>query len=260
MGRLTFQVSGTTHKGLRKKENQDSIIVKIGEDAKGEFGLFAIADGVSTMAGSKNASHYMIKTLEEFWYFDLPYSIKRKDSFNELMEKLRHKIKQGHQTILKQETLKQGTTLTVLLIKQKESGIIHIGDTRLYQYANQTMTQVTQDHTYVNDLVKQKIITPLESKKHPKRHIITQCIGGKEAIHLEVIPKKVTGEELFLICSDGLYDEVEEETLSSVLKDIETSQITIKKGVHTLLQEVLKKEAKDNISIIIVKVKKGRAV
>ncbi|MFP4697755.1 MAG: PP2C family protein-serine/threonine phosphatase [Eubacteriales bacterium] len=254
MKKNNIEVGACSHKGHYKKENQDRLIVKIGEDAIGEFGLFAVADGVSSFIKSSKASQYIIEQIDLFWTKEMSKSIYKSNNTIKIIEKIITTIKNSHNYIINTlQNERLGTTLSLLFVRQGSYGIIHIGDSRIYVYKNRKLIQLTKDHTYVQGLIDKNKISQKNAKKNSRRHILTQCIGGSPIITLDSKIGQISNEDIYLICSDGLYDEIKEKEIVKILDKVAKKKITSQEGVQVLLKSVLNKKAKDNITIIIVK-------
>ena len=97
-----------------------------------------------------------------------------------------------------------GTTLEVCLVYNNRAYIAHIGDSRIYRIRKQIIRQLTQDHSYVQTLVKQGNITKEEAKHHPKKNILTKALGCNAFVEPDVMVRGFQKEDIFVICSDGL--------------------------------------------------------
>jgi protein phosphatase len=246
-----FEIGAITHPGHCKEKNEDHLLIKIGETEKSEFGIFAIADGVSSLSGTTLASQEIIAFLDEYWQTKMPFFIKNDIQCAMILENLAKGIVDKN-TLMVEAKEQKGTTLSLLFIKEQQIGIVHIGDSRIYRYGGALLEQLTTDHTYVAKLISCGKISKEEAKQHPQRHIITQCIGASPHIDLEVMHGTSLKNSIFLICSDGCYDCLDEKILFQTLYKVYNNKLSPQKAVEVLLKEILKTEAKDNISIIIV--------
>lgn len=254
--RFILEVEAFSHKGHVKSENQDRVLAKIGETQAGDFGLFAVADGISGLEGSGQASDYMVHWLNDYWYQELPFALENRIPLPQMVEHLEMKLLEINQQLNRQTKQRQGTTLTVLLVYGGEKGFVHLGDTRIYQYQETGLKLLTEDHTYVADLLEQGVISAEEVKKHPKRHVLTQCIGASTTIHPQIYYETIQEEELYMICSDGLYDALDEKEILITMKQVKEEELTLKEGIKKLTIDVLRGQARDNLSCILLKIKK----
>ncbi len=142
-----------------------------------------------------------------------------------------------------------GTTLAIILFYQRLVVCANIGDTRIYCFNGQGLTQKSQDHTLVNDLVNNNSISPEQARTHPKKHVLSRALTGEDQNadpHISIdsfIPNNI-----YLICSDGLYNMVDESSISSTLK-----KYSIFDARDQLLKQAYTGGARDNISFQIIR-------
>lgn len=137
-----------------------------------------------------------------------------------------------------------GTTLTACLIKGSEMVIAHVGDSRCYIIKDKAISQVTKDHSLVQQLLDEGSITESEADNHPNRNIITRALGTSSTVEVDIISMDIKGIEKVILCTDGLSNFVDEQELYDyVVKD---------DGCCAELIELSKaRGAKDNISVIV---------
>jgi serine/threonine protein phosphatase PrpC len=137
-----------------------------------------------------------------------------------------------------------GTTLTAAYIKNRITYWAHVGDSRLYLWRAGRLTQMTEDHTFVNSLVKDGVITQGEADVHPMQNILLHCIGC-EPLEISSGRFKIFKGDLVLLSTDGLHHEVPEGEIVSVLK----KDMGIRKKLEKLVRVALKAGGQDNITI-----------
>ncbi len=138
-----------------------------------------------------------------------------------------------------------GTTLTSAYLKKGEIHWAHVGDSRLYLFRAGGLTQVTEDHTFVTRLVKEGAITKDQARVHPLQNILINCLGCKPMI-MSSGRFKIQNKDLVLLCTDGLYHQVRDEELVSIL----IKKISIKEKLEGLLQTALEAGGWDNITLV----------
>lgn len=143
-----------------------------------------------------------------------------------------------------------GTTCTALILLQAEAVIAHIGDSRCYRLRNGELQQLTQDHTLINQWVREGVLTYEAAKHSPYAHVITQALGVEEAIQPDVETVPLQPGDLFLLCSDGLTEHLEDEEIADILR----SQ-PLANAAWTLVDRALAKGGKDNVTVELVMVK-----
>jgi len=141
-----------------------------------------------------------------------------------------------------------GTTCTAVVIHQEQLYFAHVGDSRAYLFKNGQLVQLTEDHTYVRELLKRGEISELAAENHPERNVLSQAMGTKAEVHVDlgrcVLPFDV-GDRL-LVCSDGLSEYVREGDFLRIL-----SQESLPDAAHTLVQTAKSRGGHDNITLVL---------
>ncbi len=234
-----FRVGSATDVGRVRSNNQDSFLVREGE-------LFAVADGMGGHQGGEVASALALEILGQS--HDEP-------STSTLVRAVRSANKAVFDRAGSDPDLKgMGTTLTALAdVAGREGrrlGIVNVGDSRLYRFRGDHLEQLTEDHSLVASLERQGRITADEAKTHPQRNILTRALGIDEVVVVdswEVDP--VTGDR-FLICSDGLFNEVDENRLVATLRRFEDPG----DAARELVRLANEGGGRDNITCVVVDV------
>jgi protein phosphatase len=185
------------------------------------------------------------------------YSKERVDQ--EVLDALKSAFEVANFSIL-QKSLEQdelngmGTTATVLIIKGDQTFVGHMGDSRVYLFRDSSVTQLTRDHSMVNRLVEQGVLSKEEASRHPQRNVIYKALGVNRDADLDLIgPMSVQGHDSFLLCSDGLTNLVTDEEMLEMVKKEKPQKACTK-----LVQLANKRGGDDNITIQILRVvKKG---
>ena len=140
-----------------------------------------------------------------------------------------------------------GTTLEVCLIYNNRAYISHIGDSRIYRIRKELIRQLTQDHSYVQTLVKQGSITKEEAKNHPKKNMLTRALGCNAFVEPDVMVRGFQKNDILIMCSDGLTNMINsQEILSVVQENFETAS-------SELVKKANENGGLDNTTIIIIK-------
>ncbi len=141
-----------------------------------------------------------------------------------------------------------GTTCTVLVIIDKAVYYAHVGDSRAYIQKGNAIVQITKDHTYVQELVSSGDITPEEAATHPKRNILTNAMGTKPDMRIDTGKCELTFEnnDRLLLCSDGLYDYLNENELKEIL-----FSNTIKTAADIMITQAKARGGHDNITVVL---------
>lgn len=257
MGKRGFEIGVLSHEGNRKKINQDNVLIKVGELNGSEFGLFAVADGMGGLYAGEEASKIAIEELSRWWnerLYELIYKgCLFKDSYiDSQLETVFNTINLKIKTYGSMTGQKSGTTLTVLFICKDRLFIKHIGDSRVY-LINSGIKKLTKDHSWVTEEVLAGRLTADEARVHPKRNILTQCLGVKDEIITFTIEGSVEAQDSFLVCSDGFYGYFSESEIYSRYTAGVKDKIKLQDFVCTMVDQVISKGAHDNVSVILVR-------
>lgn len=235
---LSLRFAAGSHKGMIREGNEDS----------GYAGprLLAIADGMGGAAAGEVASSEAISTivaLDE----DIPGS----DVLTSLGTAVQRANDQLRSLVEEDPQLEgMGTTLTALLWTGQRLGLVHVGDSRAYLLRDGVLTQITQDHTWVQRLVDEGRITEEEATTHPQRSLLMRALGSGDHVEPDLSIREVRAGDRYLICSDGLSGVVSHQTLEETLASYQGPQET----VQELIQLALRGGGPDNITVIIADV------
>lgn len=238
--------AGGTSSGQVRPANQDSYAV----DPQGRF--FLLADGMGGHAGGEQASRIAIESIADFlnvtWEEDLSSS-----------QLLRKAILRANAAIMTDqhqhpERIDMGTTLVAVLRRpdppesESQFWFTHVGDSRLYRLRNQELEQLTQDHTWIAQAVKQGNLSRDEAREHPWRHILSQCVGREELVAVLVQPLDLQAGDRLLLCSDGLTDELGDGAIAQILREATSCEA----AVEALVNAANTAGGSDNITTIVV--------
>ncbi len=143
-----------------------------------------------------------------------------------------------------------GSTLTGIVYHENCFYVVHVGDSRLYRIRQDAMQQITVDHTRVQEMVNKNLITSDKARFHPQRNIITRCVGRESQFQPDIFSIELDEKDILLICSDGLYDMVNDEHIHQIVVQSENFEQACKKLVKTANES----GGKDNISVVLVQV------
>ncbi|MFE3941467.1 Stp1/IreP family PP2C-type Ser/Thr phosphatase [Streptomyces sp. NPDC059118] len=235
---LSLRFAAGSHKGMIREGNEDS----------GYAGprLLAIADGMGGQAAGEVASSEVISTLVQL-DDDVPGS----DILTSLGTAVQRANDQLRMMVEEDPQLEgMGTTLTALLWTGQRLGLVHVGDSRAYLLRDGVLTQITQDHTWVQRLVDEGRITEEEATTHPQRALLMRALGSGDHVEPDLSIREVRVGDRYLICSDGLSGVVSHQTLEETLASYQGPQET----VQELIQLALRGGGPDNITCIVADV------
>ncbi|MHB8463321.1 MAG: Stp1/IreP family PP2C-type Ser/Thr phosphatase [Acidimicrobiales bacterium] len=238
---MTVLRSGAaTDVGRVRRHNQDQLLTS--------DQLFAVADGMGGHAGGEVASAVAIAALNRAFTGE-------SHTVDDLLDAMRHANEAVFERSLSDENLRgMGTTLTaaalVVVDGEERLAIANVGDSRTYVFAHNELTQLTEDHSIPEELVRQGQLDPAEVDAHPQRHILTRALGIQPEIDIdvwEVLP--VVGDRIVL-CSDGLVREVTDDQIASVLRRLAEPA----EAASELVARARAQGGSDNITVIVVDV------
>jgi serine/threonine protein phosphatase PrpC len=145
-----------------------------------------------------------------------------------------------------------GTTLTALALTGNEAHIAHIGDSRAYLVRKKQCDQLTFDHSRVAEMLRMRLITPEQAATHPARSMLTRSLGSAPAVRIDLARAQVEAGDAFVLCSDGLWDLVSKNEITSVI-----STGTAAEAAEEMVQAALGRGAPDNITVVVVCIKDG---
>jgi protein phosphatase len=210
--------------------------------------LLAVADGMGGHAAGEVASSMVISRLA-----DLDEDIDSDDLVTELNEAVRDANRQLREMSLENSALDgMGTTVTAVLSSGDMLGVLHVGDSRAYLLREGILSQVTHDHTLVQDLVDQGRITPEQANTHPQRSLLMRALDGRE-VEPDLSVRQARDGDRYLLCTDGLSGVVSEETILETLL-LPTPQ----DAVDQLVDLALKGGGPDNITVVVADIAEDR--
>ncbi|MCR2813026.1 protein phosphatase 2C domain-containing protein [Microbacterium sp. zg.Y1090] len=239
---MVFQGSSVaiSHTGKVRSNNQDS--------GYAGSNLFAVADGMGGHAGGDVASSIAITRLAELdRTYDSPSDaeLALRDAVADTATQLIETVK------AKPELAGMGTTLSALIMVDDYAVLAHIGDSRVYLYRDDTLTQITTDHTFVQRLVDSGRITPEEARFHPRRSVLMRVLGDMDADpELDTFIMPTQPGDRWLLCSDGLSGVVDEAHTAKALGQ----GLPPGRTADVLLRQALDGGAPDNVTIVLVDV------
>ena len=203
-----------------------------------------VADGMGGHKGGRFASRFTIRTIADLCrhtFRDAPIPL-MKDVIATTNRKLYDESKRNP------SLSGMGTTLVMATIVEDILYVANVGDSRVYLAHGDMIQQITDDHTYVNDLVKMGAITKDEAHLHARKNVITRAIGANANNEPDCFSVPVEKGDRILLCSDGLYDEVDDDTILSVLNRYEDMKVCAEDLVYMANEN----GGNDNISVICI--------
>lgn len=243
---MRIQYYAFTHPGKRKTRNEDALLVFIPQNEvffRRKGALFAVADGVGSLAQAAQASRQALEIIRDSYYSspENPLEALKKAIFKAHRSLVERAQKQGVQT---------GTTATVLVLFEKNLIVGQVGNSRLYFYPfkEKQLKALAPEHSLISQLVARGVIRPEETNLHPQRHVITQALGVKIDPFVQIFPANQSG--YYLLATDGLLEVLAEKEINKFLRRLEPPSSL----VPEMAQTALKRNPRDNLTLLLVQV------
>lgn len=154
-----------------------------------------------------------------------------------------------------------GTTFTALTLAGRDAHLAHVGDSRAYLIRNGGITQLTADHSRVGEMLRMRMITPEQAANHPARSALTRSLGGEPIVQIDLVSQPVETGDVFLLCSDGLWDTLSRAELLALTATIGDAELpTPADAVAALVGSAIEQKAADNVTAVVVKVTSDRPI
>ena len=232
--------------GKARDMNQDYYYISPKESL---INLYILADGMGGYTGGEIASKLATISVKNYIESNFEKTLTEKEDIVKLIE---NSMEYANMVVYEKskenkELEGMGTTLEVCLIYNNIVYIGHIGDSRIYIQSKEKLKKLTIDHSYVEKLVKDGTITKEEAINHPKKNMLTKALGCMAFVEVDVTNEELNKDDIILICSDGLTNMVEEETINNVIKE------DYKSAPLKLIELANNNGGYDNITALVIK-------
>ncbi len=251
---MRLNSAGRTHVGMKRAHNEDSLRLFREEN------LFIVADGMGGHASGEVASQMSVETLAEFFRATAeddevtwPYKMDkgRKYEENRVITGVKLSNRKIFESAGRDSKLKgMGTTIVVVLFVNGGVYVGHVGDSRVYRFRSGKLTQLTEDHSLLNDYIKMKNLTPEEIEAFPHKNVIVRALGMKETVQVDVSYEVPEVGDIYMLCSDGLSGMVHDDQLARLLSEDETD---LDKKCERLIETANENGGTDNITTILIR-------
>ena len=232
--------SAHTDTGRRRRRNEDAFLC--------EPPLFAVADGMGGAQAGEVASRLAAESLREQELGNL-------SALEQTVELIREANRRVYAYSSENASARgMGTTMTVALVEGSVVTIGHVGDSRAYLLRDDQLTQLTQDHSLVAELVRSGRLSPKEAESHPRRSVITRALGTDSDVEVDVFSLRAQDGDLFLLCSDGLTSMVSDEGIARLLV---TARADLDDAGKKLIAAANQAGGEDNITVVLFELEGG---
>jgi len=240
--------------GRKRKGNEDSLFVNP------EQHLFVVADGMGGHAAGEVASKVAVDAINEFvcltggdeeitWPFGLDENISYDGN------RLKTAIRYANRKVLeatreRSEYEGMATTVAAVLVDGDGANLGHVGDSRVYLVRDGKISQLTSDHSWVNEQIQSGVISPDQARTHPLRNVVTRALGGKPDLQVDMQLHKIKSGDILLLCSDGLTTMIPDDEIARLVMD---AGADVEKAAQALVASANAKGGEDNITVLLLR-------
>ena len=243
-----------TDVGLKRKENEDSYLVDEGNR------VFIVADGMGGHAAGDLASRIAVECACDYIRGasspldpdTAPFGVD--PEISDIANKITNAILVANRKIREiatnnEQVAGMGTTVVCAHLDGRIATIANVGDSRAYLFRQSGYRQISEDHSWVNEQLQKKLITPEAARVHPWRNVITRALGSREIVDVDIFVERVRAGDQLLLCTDGLSGMLDDIALFEILTDGALSQ---EDKSERLIEEAKKAGGSDNITQILI--------
>ena len=242
---MELRIGARTDVGRVRSGNEDNFFV----EADARRGIFIVADGMGGHAAGEVASEMAVQIVGQRLL--TVASVHDADAVPVLTESLKEANREIYRRMLvERDKQGMGTTASALIVSAHGFLIGQIGDSRVYLLRDGVLSQLTKDHSYVQEQVDAGILTPEQARYHPYSNVITRCVGSNDEVEVDVFAGPVCAGDLFLVASDGLTGMLDDGQIARLL----SANAGPGRKVDALIDEANGHGGLDNITAIVVEV------
>lgn len=251
---MKISYQAITDVGRKRKGNEDSLY------ANGEQNLFVVADGMGGHAAGEVASKIAVDSISEFvcltsgdQEITWPFGLDENMSYDG--NRLKTAVRFANRKVLeatKQKTEYEGmaTTVAAALVDSETVNLAHVGDSRVYLIRDSVLTQLTIDHSWVNEQIQSGVISADQARSHPLRNVVTRALGGKADLQVDMQVQTMQPGDVLLLCSDGLTTMLTDDEIADV---VDEHNGDIEKAAPALIDAANARGGEDNITVLLLK-------
>ena len=243
-----------SHPGLRREANEDSVC------ARKDLGLYIVADGMGGHASGEVASRLAVELITDHFLetgrqqtLTWPYKVDRdlRTHVNRMVTGIMLANLEIWERSQREARFKgMGTTCVAVYFLDDSLIIGHVGDSRCYRARNTELTQLTEDHSLINDYIRMKRVTPEEAENWPHKNVIVRALGMKESVQVDILTEVPRVGDTYMLCSDGLTGMIKDDQILHILM----TERDLDRAVVRLIQAANEEGGVDNISVVLARI------
>ena len=253
---MDFLVSSNTDVGAVKTTNQDSLSALVLGTPQGKMVFTVLCDGMGGLEHGELASASVVRTFRNWATTILPELCQEPLEDAVIRQHWQGIVTEMNKRIQEYSAEKQtrmGTTAVVMLLTQGRYYIMNVGDSRAYELTDH-ICQLTEDHSVVARELNAGRITPEEAEHHPKRNVLTQCVGASKEVYGDMFFGRVKKNAVYMLCSDGFRHEISPDELYDILQPgVLRNEHAMRENAQKLIALNKQRGEDDNISVVLVR-------
>ena len=249
---MRIRYAGNTNVGMKRTANEDSLYLIPSQN------LYMVADGMGGHASGEVASQLAVETVAKFYQetaedeeITWPFKMDKDKEYqeNRLITGVKLANRQIFESAAEQPRLKgMGTTIVLTHFSNGGVYVVHVGDSRVYRVRGSQLTQVTEDHSLLNDYIKMKELTAEEIENFPHKNVIVRALGMKETVQVDSMFEIPQNRDIYLLCSDGLSGMIDDDT---ILQTVVEFREDLEACCNKLIERANANGGTDNVTVVL---------
>ncbi len=252
---LNLTNAGETNVGVKRAHNEDNLLLLPDEN------LFLVADGMGGHSSGEIASQIAVEAIQNFFKatrqdgeITWPYKMDKNRPYDEnrLIMSIKLANLRIHEAASREARYRgMGTTVAGLTFVDGHALVAHVGDSRVYVIRKGTISQITEDHSLLNDYIKAKKLTPEEIEAFPHKNVIVRALGMKDTVLVDLSRYQTQKGDIYLTCSDGLNGMITDDEMLQIIENTSS----LEEATSQLIAAANKAGGVDNVTVVLVKIK-----
>ena len=251
---MKISYEAITDVGRKRKGNEDSVFVNP------ESNLFVVADGMGGHAAGEVASRLAVDAINDFIVLTSgddeitwPFGLDENMSYDG--NRLKTAVRFANKKVLeatRERTEYEGmaTTVAAVLVDGDSANLSHVGDSRVYLMRGEVLTQLTSDHSWINEQIQTGVISADQARSHPLRNVVTRALGGKPDLQVDMQVHRMRENDILLLCSDGLTTMLPDDEIARVMRENDED---VAHAARALVDAANARGGEDNITVLLLK-------
>lgn len=254
---MEFLISAATDVGIKKKTNQDSLLMKQYETHIGNVVFMVLCDGMGGFDKGEVASATVIRAFAKWAEEQLPYVSEQEEYNYTLRQQWTSLVTDLNVKIMdygRAQGIKLGTTVVAMLLTPNKYYLMNVGDSRAYELKDNQVIQLTKDQTFVAREIEMGRMTVEQAQMDPRKNVLLQCVGASDRVFPDMFYGKISRNAAYMLCSDGFRHEITPEEIYHMLNpDLLTDTNVMESNIRYLIDLNMRRNETDNITAGLVK-------